>query len=281
MDLTNLDNLKNLLGKFGIRLSKKLGQNFLIDRRVLEKILLAAELNSLDKILEIGAGIGTLTRALARRGGKVVAIEKDKRFIPPLKLTTKDFSNVEIINGDFLRLNLADIVVYKLQTKNYKVVANIPYYITGEILRRLLEPETRPKMIVLLVQKEVAERIAARPPQMSMLALSVQFYGKPVVVDYVSASSFYPPPEVDSAILKIITHQTARLRVDEKSFFRLARVGFSAKRKTLLNNLAAGFCLDKSQISARLKACGLRPRVRAQELSLEDWERLGSKFEWS
>ncbi|MEK9181343.1 MAG: 16S rRNA (adenine(1518)-N(6)/adenine(1519)-N(6))-dimethyltransferase RsmA, partial [Patescibacteria group bacterium] len=240
MDLTNPDTLKSLLLRYHIRPSESLGQNFLIDAEVFKAIISAAELNSSDVVLEIGSGVGNLTMELAGRCKQVIAIEKDKRMIKPLRFVLKDFSNASIINDDILKINLPNILEQTSQNPpslipdskflipSFKVVANIPYYITGEILRLFLEFRAKPRLLVILVQKEVAERVIAGPGEMSILSVSVQLYSRPEIVDVVSASSFWPEPKVVSAILKMTVYDKPVLDVDEKRFFNLVKIGFSA-----------------------------------------------------
>ena len=266
MDLTNLNDLKSFLGKFRIRLSKKMGQHFLVDRTVLDKIIKTANLKKTDTILEIGPGVGTLTIELAKQSRKVIAVEKDKRLLIPLQSVLRGFSNVRIINEDILN--------YSLPTTNYKLIADIPYYITGEVIKRFLTAKVKPSLIVLLVQKEVAKRIVAGPGKMSLLALSVQLYGDPEIIADVPRSVFFPAPDVDSAILKIEVFKKTKIEVDEKDFFHLLKMGFSSKRKTLLNNLSAGYKLAKDGVLLHLRNAGIKDNARAQELSLSNWKNL-------
>lgn len=267
MDLTNINDLKSLLGKFRIKPSDRLGQNFLVDRAALESIVTAAELADGDRALEIGAGAGTLTVELAKRCAKVVAIEKDRKLIKPLEVVLRLFENVRVVEGDALRIDIGEL----MGEGDYKVVANIPYNITGEIIEKLLSQEHKPRLIVMLVQKEVAERITARPGQLSVLAVSVQLYGTPEIIGAVPAASFYPAPEVDSAILKIRVFGKPKVHRVEQEFFRVVKVGFSSKRKTLVNNLAAGLHTDKKTAAEHLAAAGIGEKARAQELSVEQW----------
>ncbi|MCL5436109.1 MAG: 16S rRNA (adenine(1518)-N(6)/adenine(1519)-N(6))-dimethyltransferase RsmA [Patescibacteria group bacterium] len=275
MDLTELNTLKSLLSRLHVRPADKLGQNFLVDRVALDKIVAAAALEPSNLVVEIGAGFGTLTEALCKGSGQVVAIEKDRRLIKPLRFVLKKFQNVEIVDGDFLKLDISSLLTthYPLFT-SFKVVANIPYYLTGRILENLLVLKKKPELIVLLVQKEVGERVCAAPGEMSVLAVAVQAYSRPEMVSLVTRESFFPSPEVDSVILKLVPYQNFVVEADEKSFFRLVKVGFSHRRKTLENNLAAGLHLPKTLAAALVKSAGLSPTVRPQELSLADWARL-------
>ena len=316
-----VNELKSLLARFHIKPDKRLGQNFLLSEGVLDKIVAAAALTKQDRVLEIGPGLGILTKRLAQEAGEVMAIEKDRKLARALNKIFKNYKNIKIIQGDALFFNPT---VYGLQSTNYKLVANIPYYLTGQILQKFLSPTSlptslhrlergapspgdgeglrerswpRPSLMVLLLQKEVAERITAKPGQMSILAVSVQFYADPEIVAVVPKENFYPPPEVDSAIVKItpLSSPLAKggkrgvgLQVNEKKFFQLVKIGFQSKRKQLHNNLRAlpltlpspargeggrrpGEGRDYKQL---LQDLGLNPLARAQDLSLPDWGKL-------
>lgn len=271
MNLSSASEVQNLLKNHGISPSKGLGQNFLIDKNALEKIVLAANLDKADTVLEIGPGPGVLTRKLAERAGRVIAIEKDKKMIVMLLENLKGLDNVEIVQGDIrypksLNLNLKS---------DYKLVANLPYYISSPVIRQFLETETRPKLMVLLVQKEVAQRICAKPPDMSLLAVSVQFYAIPEIVAQVSKESFWPQPKVDGAIIKIIPRKSIfEIGGDTLLFFKIVKAGFSQPRKQLLNNLSKGLQLNKEKVSSWLVKSGIDSKRRAETLSLGDWTNL-------
>ncbi|MBI4224731.1 MAG: ribosomal RNA small subunit methyltransferase A [Candidatus Sungbacteria bacterium] len=256
------------------RHNKLLGQNFLTCEWVLSDLAKAAELTASDTVLEIGPGTGVLTRFLAARVKKVVAVEKDRQLSSSLSeaFAQEKISNVEIITGDILKLLPHLIADYSLPTLGYKLVSNIPYYLTSRLIRTLLELEKKPEVIVLTIQKEVAERIVARPPDMNILALSVQAYGTPEIVADVPASCFNPQPKVDSAILKI-THISENFftkhHIASKDFFSLVKAGFSSRRKMLTNNLRS-FASKKELVQA-LHSIGHSPSARAQELSLQEW----------
>jgi len=239
----------------------------------------AANIKNTDTILEIGPGIGTLTQALAQKAGKVVAIEKDHAMVEILGQTLAGFKNVEIIHGNILTL---DPSPYTLAP--YKLVANIPYYITSPIIRKFLEGENQPTTITLMVQREVAQRICAKPPEMSMLALSVQFYANPKIIATVPKGCFWPVPNVDSAILHITPFKKASMQghkqgkallVEEQTspetFFAIAKAGFSAPRKQLAGNLAKGLKKEKAWVVEWLTHNGIDPQQRAETLSLRDW----------
>ena len=250
-----------------------MGQNFLISEKVLEKILKAANLKPEDVVLEIGPGIGTLTKELAKRVEKVIAIEKDKKMIEILKelLECENVKNIKIIEGDILKIEN-----WKLKIENsYKVVANLPYYITSPVIRMFLEAKSKPSEMVLMVQKEVAQRIIAQPPDMNLLAVSVQFYTKPEIVSYVSKESFWPRPKVDSAIIKIIPRRSAFGSASFcERFFRIARAGFSQPRKQLANSLAKGLKLEKEVVQTWLEKNKILPQRRPETLTVKNWIKL-------
>lgn len=267
---------RRLLEQWNIRPSKGLGQNFIIDQTALSKIVAAAELTPNDTVLEIGAGLGTLTERLARQAGRVTAIELDERLIPVLQSVLANLNNVTLIQGDILALDPAALVgvpdPWSLTPGPYKVVANLPYYITSAILRHLLEARVRPRRMVVTVQREVAERIVAQPGEMSLLAVSVQFYGRPELLFRIRPGSFYPSPEVESAVVRIDAYETPPVPVESvEAFFRVVRAGFAQRRKQLRNTLAAGLDLLPDEVAARLEKVGVDPRRRAETLSLEEW----------
>lgn len=288
IDLTDVGIIQSLLKKHNFAPNKFLGQNFLIDKKVLEKIIETADIKEGDNVIEIGPGLGVLTQALLLKGAKVIAIEKDKELIPALEENLREFKNFKIITDDFLKVEFEKIVLNFMfgradaqcpggadKEKAYKVVSNIPYYITSPVLRKILAAEMRPKEIIFLVQREVAERISAKAGDMSVISVFVQFYGKPSVVEIVKSESFWPAPKVESAILKIILDKKAVLKGEElKDFWRLVKIGFSSRRKTLLNNLIAGYRAKSLDVRNLLKEIGFSDKTRAQELSVEDWLRL-------
>jgi len=249
-----------------------MGQNFLINPRILQKIIQTADLKN-DIVLEVGPGLGTLTQELAKKAKKVIAVEKDKQMAEALKEILKDFKNIEIIQEDILK-------IFKKQTlnlKKYKVVANIPYYLTSPLIRMLLESDNPPKEIVLMIQKEVAQRITVQPPKMNLLAVSVQFYSQPKTISYVAKESFWPEPKVDSAIIKIDNIKKTK-KINQERFFKIVKAGFSSPRKQLANNLSEKLNIDKEKIKTALAECGLNPQARAENLSLENWMKLISNL---
>ena len=254
---------------------KSLGQNFLVDDSYLDEIVAAADLTEADTVLEIGPGLGTLTRVLGDRAGRVVAVELDDRLITVLRTGFATRDNITIVHGDILELDPPALITGEAEAQAdaaYKVVANLPYYITSPVLRHLLEATPPAQRIVVMVQQEVAARICAAPGDLSILAVSVQFYAVPSIVCSVPARAFYPRPKVDSAVLRLdVRPQPYFPDADPTRFFAIVRAGFGQKRKQLLNSLSGGLGLDKAQIRAALETAGIDPRRRAQTLSLDEW----------
>lgn len=268
-------NVSGLLRQFGFKAKKRLGQNFLVDETILARIVAAGDVGPEDTILEIGPGAGSLTRHLARAARRVIAVELDAHLIPILHQALAPYDNVEIIQGDFLRLPASVLAL----PPSFKVIANIPYYITAPILRRLLEAEPRPMLVVLTVQHEVAERICAAPGAMSLLAVSVQFYGQPAIVTRIPAGAFHPAPEVASAVVCIVPHERPPVDMaSAKRFFEVVKAGFSQKRKQLRNALAAGLGITAKEAGEALLAAGVEPQRRAETLALEEWARIERSF---
>lgn len=281
-----------LIRRYELQPKRSLAQNFLTDESYLARIADAADLTEDDQVLEIGPGLGVLTTHLAARAGSVVAVELDDRLIDVLNGRFADQPHVRIYHNDILTVSPAQLFAADkidegqtdapgatTDTTNYKVVANLPYYITNAILRHLLEAEQPPTLAVLLVQKEVAQRICAEPGDMSLLAVSVQFYARPTIVQTVPAGAFYPKPKVDSAILRLdVAPNPAVAHVDPPLFFRIVKAGFSQKRKQLRNSLSGGLALPKEQITALLDEAEIAPQRRAETLSLAEWARLYSAF---
>jgi 16S rRNA (adenine1518-N6/adenine1519-N6)-dimethyltransferase len=271
----------DLMRRYGLDPKKSLGQNFLVDESHLRRIADAADLTKDDTVLEVGPGLGVLTRHLAERAGRVVAVELDDRLIPILQERFAGQPHVEIIHGDILTLDPRALVAPAIQPSDeaadmvYKVVANLPYYITSAVLRHLLEATPPPVIAVLLVQWEVARRIMAKPGDMSILAVSVQFYAEPRIIHKIPAGAFVPRPKVDSAILRLdVRPRPAVPDVNPDDFFRVVRAGFGQKRKQLLNSLSQGLSLPKETARQLLVAAGIDPRRRAETLSLDEWARL-------
>lgn len=272
-----LTETRRRLRRFGLRARKRLGQHFLIDGAVLERIIAAAGLKPADTVVEVGPGLGVLTSELAKRAGRVVAVELDGKLADALKAEMASFNNVTIVNEDILKTEPASLLGGQLA---YKVVANLPYYITSAVLRHFLTASPRPGLMVLTVQKEVAEAIIARSGRMSLLSNSVRFYGEPSLVGNVPAASFYPAPAVDSAVVKIVLYPEAAVKVsDEEGFFELLKAAFSARRKQLVNALAQGLGSPKAAVLSLLEAAAISPRRRAESLGLDEWARLWREFE--
>ena len=264
-------NAAALLKHHGLRAHKGLGQNFLQDPLALEKIVSAAEIEPSDIVLEIGPGLGSLTRYLAVSAKEVVAVELDPNLFPPLKAMLSPYTNVRVIQGDILKLSPKDLIA----EDDYLVVANIPYYITSAVIRHLLENHPKPRRIVLTIQKEVAQRICAEPGDLSLLALSVQVYGKPHMVARIPAGAFFPAPKVDSAVLRIDIYPSPLIKPELlETFFQLIKAGFSQKRKTLRNSLSSGLHISSAQAEDILTRANIDPQRRAETLSIEEWERL-------
>jgi 16S rRNA (adenine1518-N6/adenine1519-N6)-dimethyltransferase len=247
---------------------KSLGQHWLNDQATLEDICDAAAINGSETVLEIGPGPGSLTRLLVQEAREVVAVEFDERFARDLSQTVKA-DNLKVVHQDILKFDLTKL------PPNYKVVANIPYYLTSNLLRVLSESANPPQTIVLLIQKEVAERVAARPGDMSLLSVSVQLYYQAQLGVKVPAMLFTPPPKVDSQVLILTRHEHPPFTdTSPQQLLTVVKAGFSARRKTLLNSLSAGLRQPKDQITQALQAAQLNPTSRPQELSLDDWHRL-------
>ncbi|MCA9868135.1 MAG: 16S rRNA (adenine(1518)-N(6)/adenine(1519)-N(6))-dimethyltransferase RsmA [Anaerolineae bacterium] len=272
---------RQILDRYGITPKQSLGQNFLYDEGLLGRIVAAAELSPGDAVLEVGPGLGALTRQLAQVAGRVVAVELDDRLLPVLRYELSPFSHVAIVHADILSFDPAAWF-----DAPFVVVANVPYYITGAILRHLLEGRPRPRRLVLTVQREVAERLAATPPKMSLLAVSVQYYGSVKVAGAVKAGAFWPRPEVDSAVIRVDVEERflsreageQESRGNEEAFFRVVRAGFSQKRKQLKNNLRR-LGLSDEVIAAALGEAGIDGRRRAETLTVEEWEQLTQRLE--
>ena len=252
--------------KLSITPKKSLGQHFLVNPRILDKIVRAAEISKDDTVLEVGPGTGNLTEKLAEKAKKIIAIEKDRRLIEPLREKFKN-TNIEIAEGDVLKF---DPNQYSLIANEYKVVANIPYYITSNFIRTVFEKWPKPKIIVLTIQKEVAQRIMVKPPKMNLLALSVQFFAEPKIIGYISKENFRPRPKIDSAIIKLMPRERPLIDNSE-DFFKLIKAGFSGKRKQLINNLSKRFGIIKQRIMEPFEKTGINPNSRAENLSLNQW----------
>jgi 16S rRNA (adenine1518-N6/adenine1519-N6)-dimethyltransferase len=269
--------VKSLLRQTGLKARKSLGQHFLIDGEVLGIIVKTAELSSEDTVIEVGPGLGILTRELARRAGNVVAVELDKELASLLQRQLSSLANLRVINADILKAKLSQLLGGK---SDYKVVANLPYYITSPVLRYFVESTPKPSLMVMMVQKEVGEAIVAGPGKMSLLAVSLQMYSKPKIVSYVPAQSFYPQPKVDSVILRFDMLKEPAVEVaDTNNFFEVVKCGFSSPRKQIHNSLAHGLGIKASEVAPLLKQADIDPQRRAETLSLKEWARLYAVIE--
>jgi len=273
MDLSYKKNIKSLLKSEQIQPSKRLGQNFLVDSKAIKKIIKAADLKPEDYVLEIGPGLGVLTKELAQRAKKVIAVEKDKNMVELLEETLK-FKNVEIVNRDILK--------FVPGFKNYKIVANLPFYLTSPVIRHFLEViDNPPRQMVLVVQKEVGQRICASPPEMSILAVSVQAYAKAEIVSYLSKKSFWPEPKVDSAVIRIspcLSNYAYAFPKKREIFFKVVKAGFCQPRKQLINNLSRSLKIDKEKTEKWLFKNKIQPSQRAETLTSEDWMNLTESY---
>jgi len=278
--LFNPDYLQYLCQKYGLRPSKQYGQNFLLNEEVIEKMIEAGEINKKDIVVEVGPGFGVLTLPLCEKTGKVLAYEIEKKIEPYWEERVKEYKNLEIIWGNVLNSQKSIKSVKSLKSLEeigkYKVIGNLPYQITSQVLRFFLEQENKPESMVIMVQKEVGERICAKPGDMSVLSLSVQFYGEPEIVSFVSRKDFYPAPKVDSAVIKIIIKKNLP-KIDEKKFFDFVRSGFINRRKLLIKNLKNYLGKkNKETIDKAFEKMGFSNNIRAQELAVEDWLKLFS-----
>ncbi len=275
MDLTDRKIIKKLLAKHGAAAEKKLGQHFILSKKALVQMVAAAEIKKNDTIIEIGPGLGTLTQELAKTGAKIIAIEKDLLMMDILKETLADYKNIKIIQAD-----ARNIGVGHLYLKKYKIVANLPYNVATFLIHQWLELKNPPKLMVLMIQKEVAQRIVAKPPRlrqgyggqarMNLLAASVQFYADAKIVDYVPAEAFWPRPKVDSAIIEIIPKKKQPQKTHD-AFFEVVKAGFSQPRKQLIGNLTKKLNIPKEEILLAFTKLDIPERARAENLSLEQW----------
>ena len=269
-DLFSPTKIKNLFNQYHILPKKSLGQHFLIDRNSTEKIVTVVRTGKEDTIIEIGAGLGALTVPLAKVCPKLIAYEIDRRLLPILGEVTRDDKNVEIRNEDARRIKSQE-----LRVKNFSIVGNLPYYLTSFLLKHFLTLEYKPKRIIVTIQKEVAQRICSIPPAMSLLAVSVQVYGKPKIHRYISKGSFWPPPTVDSALLEIKLYDKPFLNSsEEESFFKLVKVGFGSRRKVLLGNVRGVFGGESAWWEQIFTNVGLDTKIRAEALDIHQWHKL-------
>ena len=283
--VAEIPQVKALLRQYGLKARKRLGQHFLTDEGALECILSAAELSQKDIIVEVGPGLGILTERLAELAGKVIAVELDLMLASTLAKNLTRFPNLRVIHADILKVPPSQLLKGYLtlpnlnQSYKYKVVANLPYYITSPIIHHFLEAPSKPSLMVIMVQKEVGKAITSNPSKMNLLSLSVQFYSKATLIADVPAKSFYPSPKVDSVVLRLDTHLTPPVEVtDTDSFFDIIKCGFGSRRKQLRNSLAQSLKIPPGQVVSLLEKVGLEPKRRAETLSLEEWRVLWRIF---
>ena len=277
-----LDHTRKLLRRSGLRARKRLGQHFLINEEVLRLILSTTRLMPDDTVVEVGPGPGVLTAKLCEYAGNVIAVEVDDKLASVLRDSLSSCGNLKIINKDILKIKPEEILreVGVTPARGYRVVANLPYYITSPVLRHFLEDELKPDLMVVMVQKEVAEEVTAKSGKMSLLSVGIQLYGRPEIAGYVPAACFYPEPEVDSAIMKIMPYEKPPVEIsDTREFFSLVRAGFSSSRKQLANSLSQGLGIPKPEGLRLLERAGIDFRRRAETLTLEEWALLLKKYE--
>lgn len=269
---TILAHTKKLLREHDLRARKGLAQHFLIDADTVTQILAAADISTADTVIEVGPGLGVLTRELVKVAGKIVAIELDGRLVQVLRRDLAAWQNLTVIEADVLKTEPGSVLG---GASEYKLVANLPYYITSSAIRHFLEASVKPRLMVVMVQKEVAEQITAQPGRMSLLSVSVQLYGAPRIVAQVPSHAFYPAPDVDSAVLRIEVYPRAKVASDHiPEFFDLVRAGFSANRKQLINSLSRGLGMTKDEVLPLLAKADIDPKRRAETLTIEEWGRL-------
>lgn len=264
--MTDADALKAALRLTGFKAQKSLGQHFLVDRESLEAVMEAGELEAGDTVLEVGPGLGVMTAPLASRVKNIIAVEADKALAELLESGKPE--NVEVFHGDILNYDLRRL------PPGYKVVANIPYYLTSKIFRTFLQTANPPVMLSLLIQKEVAQRIVSPPGKMNVLAFSVQYYGRPALLKVVERHKFWPPPKVDSAVIQVRVYERPLFEANPDKLFRLVKAGFGEKRKMLKNSLAGGLNLEMGLAQRLLRESKVPASARAQELDMKAWERL-------
>lgn len=279
--LSNLSTIKDILGRHGFHFSKALGQNFLINPSVCPRMAEASGVDETSGAIEIGPGIGVLTRELAQRAGKVVAVELDRRLLPVLDETLAEFDNVTVVNEDVLKLDLRALLEREFAGMDVAVCANLPYYITSPVIMRLLEERLPISSLTVMVQKEAARRICAQPGtrECGAVTAAVHYYAQPEILFEVSRGSFLPAPNVDSSVIRLTLREQPAVQVEsEQRFFALIKAAFGQRRKTLQNAVSAGLGIPKEDVGQALDAAGLDRRIRAEQLSLEDFARLSNQI---
>jgi 16S rRNA (adenine1518-N6/adenine1519-N6)-dimethyltransferase len=278
------ENPRRLIERYGLHPRRSLGQNFLVDPTAPDRIAGYAHLDHEDTVVEVGAGLGTLTAALAGRAGRVIAVETDPELVAVLHLEL-DRDDVDIVEGDILTLDPVRLLgieplsggrpLWGHLLPHYKVVANLPYYITSAAIRHLFEADVRPKCMVLTVQYEVAKRMTAEPGDMSLLAVSVQFYSEPTICMKLGQNAFYPPPNINSGVVRFDLREEPPFPCEDvPTFFRIVKAGFAQRRKQLRNTLSGTLDLDRDAVAARLDAVGVSHKRRAETLSMDEWGRV-------
>jgi 16S rRNA (adenine1518-N6/adenine1519-N6)-dimethyltransferase len=282
-----LEDPLTLLQRYELWPRKSLGQNFLVDPSAPGKIAACAGITDADTVLEVGAGLGTLTAELSRRAARVIAVETDPQLVDILHTELQDYRNVEIVHGDILELDPAVLLtggdpnqvgtsparaLWGPRLPHYQVVGNLPYYITNAVMRHLLEATVRPARMVVTVQREVAQRMVAAPDDMSLLAVSIQFYGEAKICLRLKRGAFHPAPQVESAVVRVDLHETPPVEVDDvERFFQIVKAGFAQRRKQLRNSLSATLFLDAPSVGQALETAGIDPSRRAETLTLKEW----------
>ena len=280
-NLSNIGTIKDILNRHGFAFSKSLGQNFLINPSVCPRIAEEGNARKGFGIIEIGTGIGVLTAELAKRADKVVAVEIDTRLEPVLKETLAEFSNLQVIYQDVLKVDLRELIAQEFAGLEVAVCANLPYYITSPIIMSLLEARLPIKSITVMVQKEAAVRICAEPGtrDVGAVSLAVRYFSTPKLLFHVSRGSFMPAPNVDSCVIRLdVKEKTPEQVRDEKFFFRLVRAGFSQRRKTLVNPVSSGLGVSKETVREALEELNIKPTVRAEELTMEQFILLSNRL---
>ena len=276
-NLSNITTIKEILGRHGFHFSKALGQNFLINPTVCPRMAEQSGVAPETGVLEVGPGIGVLTRELAERAQKVVSVELDRRLLPVLEETLADYDNVMVINGDILKLDLKELLQREFAGMPVSVCANLPYYITSPVIMRLLEERLDITSLTVMVQKEAARRICAQPGtrECGAVTVAVHYYAEPEILFEVSRGSFLPAPNVDSSVIRLTLRKEPAVRVEnEAGFFSLVRAAFGQRRKTMLNSVSAGLSLPKETVGKALDDAGLDRRVRAEQLTMQEFARL-------
>jgi 16S rRNA (adenine1518-N6/adenine1519-N6)-dimethyltransferase len=273
MKISEKKRIKKLIKEKKLFPLKKWGQNFLTSKIIIKRIVSEAHLKENDQILEIGPGLGILTEELIKKTKKVIAVEKDRRLVVFLREKFKTVNNLEIIEGDILKIT--NQLGFK---NNYKVIANLPYSISLRVIRKFLQSKNPPSEMILMVQKEVAQRICAQKPKVNLASLMVQFYARAKILFFVSRKYFLPAPKVDGAVIKIFGIKKNSSKINEEIFFKIVRIGFAFPRKTLANNLVYGLKLNKQEVEKVLLENDINPSIRASFLDLEDWKKIAKLF---